>query len=91
MILPFRVLGNEIAVDPLLRPAIKRLRIRFLFFFFSFSPPIKVKLFCRYGSARGEDSSPLGDFLLVGGAALIVDALMERTNRAGSCRKRFGH
>lgn len=23
--------GNEIAVDPLLRPAIKRLRIRFLF------------------------------------------------------------
>lgn len=91
MILPFRVLGNEIAVDPLLRPAIKRLRIRFLFFFFSFSPPIEVKLFCRYGSARREDSSPLDDFLLVGGAALIVDALMERTNRAASCRKRFGH
>lgn len=88
MILPFRVLGNEIAVDPLLQPAIKRLRIRFFFFF---SPPIKVKLFCRYGSARREDSSPLGDFLLVGGAALIVDALMERTNRAASCRKRFGH
>lgn len=65
--------GNEIAVDPLLRSAIKHLMAHIF-------SPIGVENY----SVRCEDPRflPLRDFLLVGGAALIVDALMERTNRA---------